>query len=257
MILQCNKKNILLINKVVFFKYGGAQIYFSARGRKNKPVNIFLHGWGQSGDCFKEIIASLPGFYNIAFDFPPFGKSGEAEGFTIFSYVEMLIAFCEQNKITKCNLIGHSFGGRVAILVSALRNDLVDRLVLIASAGMKPKRKLSYFVNVFCYKCLKFLGCPPKNAGSSDYKKLSAAMQKTFVNVVNTHLEEYCPLIEAETLIIFGENDNQTPIYMAKRLKKLIKNSQLVVLKHAGHFCFIERKIQVCQFLQQFLKEDK
>lgn len=255
MFLLCNKKNISLINKGVFFKFGGSQIYYQSRGGKNKPVNIFLHGWGQSGECFKPIIANLKEYRNITIDFPPFGKSEEVEGFTIFTYVELLIAFCEQQKITKCNLIGHSFGGRVAILVSSLRKDLVDKLVLIASAGMKPKRKLSYFANVFCYKCLKFLGCAPKNAGSNDYKQLSPAMQKTFVNVVNAHLEEYCPYIEAKTLIIFGENDDQTPVYMAKRLNKLIKTSKLCILKHAGHFCFIERQIKVCYLLQNFLKE--
>ena len=239
----------------MFLDYHGAKIYFSVCGGKNKPVNIFLHGWGQSGECFKRIISNLKGFRNICIDFPGFGKSEPQSQLNMFSYVQMLEDFCRRNNIKKCNIIGHSFGGRVGILLAALHKDLVERLVLIGSAGIKPKRGMKYHANVFCYKFLKILGCPPKNTGSDDYRQLSPDMRKTFVNIVNTHLEEYCTLIQSPTMIIFGENDTQTPLYMAKKLKKLIKNSQLIVLKHAGHFCFIEREIQVCLILQQFLKE--
>ena len=145
----------------------------------------------------------------------------------------------------------------MAILVSSMRKDLVDKLVLVSSAGMKPKRKISYYFKVFSYKMAKLFKISIKNRGSSDYQALDENMKKTFVNVVNTHLESYCPLIEAKTIIIFGENDAETPLYMAKRLNKLIKNSQLCVIQHAGHFCFLERGLEFNRILKNFLIEEE
>lgn len=241
----------------MIFKFKGTTVFYKISGARSLPVNIFLHGWGQTGECFSDAISSLKGFCNISVDFPPFGKSTEPQGWSVFSYANMLISLCEALNIKKCNLIAHSFGGRVAILVSSLQSGLVDRLVLVGSAGMKPRRKLGYYLKVFRYKLLKFFGRKPKNAGSSDYNALSDNMKQTFVSIVNTHLEEYCKNISAKTLIVFGENDIETPIYMAKRLKKLIKGSKLVILPHAGHFCFQERSMQFKRLLTNFLTKEE
>ena len=80
-------------------------------------------------------------------------------------------------------------------------------------------------------------------------------MKKVFSSIVNTHLEESARLIDCKTLIIFGEKDKETPIYMAKKLNKLIKNSSLVILKNCAHFCFLERKILFEEILNNFIKE--
>ncbi len=257
MFLLCGKKILLHINNNVIFKFNDVDIFYEVYGKEDGAVNIFLHGWGQSGECFNEVISSLEDFHNITVDFPPFGKSGKPCDWTIFSYANMLISLCEALNIKKCNLIGHSFGGRVAIIVSALRKDLVNKLVLVDSAGMKPKRKLSYYMRIYTYKTLKYFGFYLNNAGSSDYAKLDVDMKKTFSSIVNTHLEEYCPQIEAQTLIVFGKDDKETPVYMAKRLNKLIKNSHLELLEHAGHFCFFDRGLKFRQLLYGFLTKEE
>lgn len=215
-------------------------------------MNVFLHGWGQSGDCFKEIISKVGGNW-MTIDFPPFGESGEPQNWNLYSYANLVISLCEHMDIKRCNIIGHSFGGRIAILVSSLQPDLVNKLMLIDSAGMKPKRKISYYFHVFSYKMLKFFGYFPQNSGSSDYCKLSDDMKKTFVSIVNTHLEEYCSQIKAQTLIVFGENDEETPIYMAQKLNKLIANSQLHIIEGAGHFVFVDREMAFVKIAKAFL----
>ena len=78
-------------------------------------------------------------------------------------------------------------------------------------------------------------------------------MKKTFVSIVNTPLEEYCPQIVARTLIVFGERDSETPVYMAKRLNRLIKNSELVILEGAGHFVFVDREMAFVMVTKNFL----
>ena len=65
-------------------------------------------------------------------------------------------------------------------------------------------------------------------------------MKKTFVNIVNTFLEKYVININIPTIIFWGQKDKETPLYMAKRFKRLIKNSELVIIKNAGHFAYLQ-----------------
>lgn len=217
-------------------------------------MNVFLHGWGQSGECFNSIIKKVGGSW-LTVDFPPFGNSEQPKGWTLFSYASMVLSLLEHLDIEKCNLIGHSFGGRIAILIAALRPNVVEKLMLIDSAGIKPKRKFSYYFHVFLYKLLKFFGYFPRNSGSRDYCNLSQNMKATFVSIVNTYLEEYCSQIDVPTVIIFGEKDEETPIYMAKKLHKLIENSKLYVIEGAGHFVYEDREIAFVEIAKSFLRE--
>ena len=92
------------------------------------------------------------------------------------------------------------------------------------------------------------------NAGSQDYQALSSEMKKVFVSIVNQHLDEYLPLIKQKTLIIFGEKDNETPIYMARKLHKNISNSKLEIIKGAGHFCFLDNLMTFYRIIDKFLE---
>lgn len=240
----------------VYYIFGDCKIYYRIHGKIGDGMNVFLHGWGQNGDCFNDVIRKVGGSW-LTIDFPPFGKSEEPKDWTIFSYVNMAISLCEKLNICSCNLVGHSFGGRIAILIASLRPNMVNKLMLVDSAGMKPKRKISYYINILLYKMLKMFGYLSKKSGSNDYCKLSDNMKSTFISVVNTNLEEYCPQIKAETAIVFGENDVETPIYMAKRLRKLIKNSKLYLIEGAGHFVFIDRSIAFIDILKNFLGESE
>ena len=91
--------------------------------------------------------------------------------------------------------------------------------------------------------------------GSSDYQQLSPDMKKTFVSIVNTYLDEYARKMSVKTLIIWGEKDNDTPLYMAKKLNRYIKNSQLKVIKDAGHFCFLDCPLEFYKLTSKFWEE--
>ena len=216
-----------------------------------------MHGWGQNGDAFSFVQSKLNKFKWLTIDLPPFGKSEMPKSWTIFTYANMVTSLCEHLNIKSCNVIGHSFGGRIGLIMASLTPKLVNKLILLDSAGMKPKRSLKYHFSVLKYKIFKLLNILQENAGSSDYRALDPECRSTFVSVVNTFLEEYCYQIKAPTLIIFGKQDEVTPLYMAKRLNKLIKNSTLEVVEHAGHFCFEDRPIKIVELLSKFLKEKK
>ena len=234
------------------FVYNGVKVFYEIKG--SGPPCLLLHGWGCSGEIFADFLSRDVGRRFVVVDLPPFGRSGDnIDNWCIFTYASMLMSLCEHLEISSCDCIGHSFGGRVAILLASLKRTLVKNLVLVDSAGLKPRRSLGYYFKVFSYKVAKRLGFSC-DVGSPDYKALPDHLKSLFVNVVNERLDEYCTMIHARTLIIFGANDKDTPPYMAKRLHKLIKNSKLVFLEDAGHYSFLDCPLlfyrKICEFLE-------
>ena len=108
---------------------------------------------------------------------------------------------------------------------------------------------------VYIYKVLKrFLPKSKlKNFGSEEYKRLDDIMKKSYLKIVNDYQDSEAKLIDNQTLIIYGENDTETPIYLAKRLNKYIKNSTLTLIKGAGHFAFIDNPRLFNTLVKEFL----
>ncbi|MGN1200739.1 MAG: alpha/beta fold hydrolase [Candidatus Caccovivens sp.] len=235
--------------------YRDTEIFYKFINRKSEVTNVFLHGWGCDHTSFLFSVDKLKD--NCLFvDFPPHGQSKKpSRDWTVFTYANMLISLCQHLGIKKYNLIGHSFGGRIAIIVAVLCKKETIKLVLVDSAGLKPKRSLNYYRKIYAYKIRKKLGLNVSKYGSCDYLALDDGMRKVFNSIVNTHLEEFLPYITAKTMIIFGKNDDVTPIYMAKKLHKKIKNSSLVILEDAGHFSFVDRRYEFLAQIVPFLNE--
>lgn len=237
----------------MIYKFKNEEIYYKFYNKKSEVTNVFLHGWGCDGNsfafCNKYIKTN-----NLFLDFPPFGKSSkDIKNWTIFTYANMVISLCEHLGIKKINIIGHSFGGRVAIVVSVLCKEMVQKIVLVDSAGLKPRRTISYCFKVFSYKIRKKLGLDVSKYGSCDYLALNPQMRKIFSSVVSTHLDDFLPFIKSETLIMFGKNDRVTPVYMAKRFKRKIKKSKLTLFEDAGHFCYVDKRLEFVSELSSFL----
>lgn len=218
----------------------GTDIFYEREQGENSPV-LLLHGWGCNVNVMRRIFYFLAerGHDVVSIDLPGFGKSITPDpNFTVFSYAELVRSLINKLFSRPVTVLGHSFGGRIALI---LGNDpCVERLVLVSAAGMKPRRKLSYYLKVLRYKIAKRRNKLLADYGSDDYKALAPDMRKVFVSVVNTHLEKYAEKVAVPTFLIWGERDDQTPIYMAKRMRRLIKGSKLTVLSGCGHFCFAD-----------------
>ena len=93
-----------------------------------------------------------------------------------------------------------------------------------------------------------------KSLGSSDYSKLSGVMRETFVKSISEHLEDQLPTIEHETLLLWGRNDDATPIYQAERIDNGLKNSALVVIEDAGHYAFLDKPKQFAAIARAFFE---
>ncbi len=240
----------------MIYLYNDKKIYYKFYNQTSHCPIILLHGWGCEGSIFKNLIAQMPEKSFLVIDFPPFGKSDKSiSDWNIFTYVGMLMSLCDYLHIDKCDILGHSFGGRIAIILSAVKRSLVHTCLLVDSAGIKPHHSIDYHMKICKYKIKKALGKSTLNMGSPDYLALSPDMKKTFVSIVNTHLEEYAKKMAVKTLIVWGEKDNETPIYMAKKLNKYIRGSRLKVIKEAGHFCFLDRPLEFYKIVKNFWEE--
>lgn len=240
----------------MIFEFQGIKVFYKFFDNQCDITNVFLHGWGRTHNDFLACKDFLLKQNNLFVDFPPFGQSNDVhENWCMWTYVNLIASLCEKVGAKYVNLIGHSFGGRVAILLASVTKIDVRKLILVDSAGCRPKKKLNYFVKVFIYKIRKKFHSKNLNMGSVDYKNLSPKMKKVFVDIVTTYLEEFLPLITCQTLILFGKNDKETPIYMARKLHKKIKNSSLLLLDDCGHFPFIERRLEFEYQLKNFLEK--
>lgn len=247
----------------------GLTIEYEREGT-GKPV-LLLHGWGACIDAMRPIANHLVkiGREAVTLDFPGFGKSDAPQTpWRVSDYASLTRAFIEKMGIEGCDLVCHSFGGRVTIQLAAADKNLFGKLILVDAAGVRPRRGLKYYIKIYSYKLVKKLSRVPflstlfglekrmQKAGSSDYRSLSGAMRGTFVNVVNEDLTHLLSQIENETLLIWGENDQDTPLYMAKIMEKKIKRAGLAVIPGAGHFSYIDDYPRFCSILDVLLKED-
>lgn len=232
---------------------------------ESKKFIVFLHGWGADLYSFLWLKDFFVDDYSLLFlDFDGFGKSAPVNNVMFVSdYVNNLHKLLASFEITELVIVAHSFGGRVAIkyLFQYQNNYPKTALCLVDSAGIKPKRGLIYKIKVSKYKRLKQkaevnlkLKEKLSQFGSDDFKKLNPIMKETFKNIVNEDLSMFARYISCRTLIVWGDKDKETKIYMAKRLHKLIKKSELKIIKKTGHFCFLENKEEFAIILDTFLK---
>ncbi len=218
---------------------------------------VLLHGWGQNIAMMRPLGDKFQKKYRITIlDFPGFGESDEpTEALTIYDYCEILEELLKKLKIKKPIVIGHSFGGRVAI-VYASRND-TQKLVLFGSPCVRTNDSESFKVKVL--KSLKKVpginkleGFAKKHIGSRDYKNASEVMRKILVNVVNEDLSECAKKIVAPTLLIWGDNDTEAPLEDAKKLEKIISDAGLIVLPNSTHYAYLENLAHVINILNNF-----
>ncbi len=235
-------------------KFRDAEVFYRFFDKKSEVVNVYLHGWGCDHKMLIFCHKFLKNQSSLFIDFPPFGRSSKDIGdWTVFTYANMVMSICAHLGIKKFNLIGHSFGGRIAIILAVLCKEETQKVVLVDSAGLKPRRSLKFRARKIMFKIKKWLGKDTTKYESPDYRALSPNMKRIFSSVVGTYLDDFLPFIKAKTLIVFGENDSETPIYMAKKLHKKIKGSELVILENAGHFSFLDKRLEFLVELERFL----
>lgn len=227
---------------------------------------LLLHGWGCSLEIWKTLQSQLEKKFRVtSIDFPGFGKSDEPKVvWGVEEYTRNTEQLIEKLGLKNPVLIGHSFGGRVSILLSS-RNEYVKKVILTDSAGVKPQntkisvsrvfskmKKLS--TKIIGEKMTEKLVKPFANSlASEDYKNASGMMKEILKKVVDEDLQSEMPKIKASTLLIWGEKDTATPVSDAKIMEKLIPDSGLVVFPGCTHYSFLENPNYYYTIVENFL----
>ncbi|MDR1670906.1 MAG: alpha/beta hydrolase [Alistipes sp.] len=236
-------------------------------GAKNDIV--LMHGWGCDHAIWSGVKAHLEqaGWHVTALDFPGFGTEPEPDvPWGMEDYAVWFEKFLDSRGIVNPILVGHSFGGRVALIFSS--RNTVSKVVLVDSAGVKPRRGVRYYMKVWSFKAMKRLAPivlgraraeaiierKRSKAASADYNAASPVMRGTLSRVVNEDLRRFMPLIKAPTLLVWGSEDTATPLRDARVMERLIPDAGLVTFDGAGHYSFLDRPVQFAAVLDSFLK---
>jgi pimeloyl-ACP methyl ester carboxylesterase len=238
---------------------------------------LILHGWGGSSDSWIEVQnqISKQGFQVIVPDFPGFGKSpAPKDPWNVDSYVNWLNDFIIEINKTRSELtepiflLGHSFGGRIAIKFAVKYPERVQNLILCSSAGIKlevgPQQKIFYYLAkigdyLFSQKPFRRFKNRARNVfyqiiRRKDYLKANGVMKETIKNILGEDLLDYLPKVRNRTLILWGKLDKMIPVKYAYIMKEKIPNSQLIILPKVGHSPQLDIPEKLSQTLIQFLK---
>jgi pimeloyl-ACP methyl ester carboxylesterase len=234
-----------------------------------------LHGWGRSLEAVRQlgellamdcrvVLVDLPGFGRSPLPFP---ASNEGGGWGTREYSERIKELLDRLGIDTCVLVGHSFGGRISLRLASRYPELVKGLILVGSHGLKRKRPLKQELRVtairFLTKTAKaidgmtgtrlFAHYLAPRFGSRDYNA-AGDLRKTLVKTVNEDLTQEASSITAPTLLLWGANDAETPLDLARSFRSLIKDSELHIFPNKGHEPFADVGSHLlAQYIAQFL----
>jgi pimeloyl-ACP methyl ester carboxylesterase len=242
----------------------------------DSPVVFLLHGWGVDSSTLEGVRTHVSKYYEtVALELPGFGGVLEPETpWGVEEYARNAARDISRHfqahphTPKRAILFGHSFGGRIIIKmlgdpkISSSLDFTVEKCIITGGAGIKPARDAKYHAKVGLYKLSKKL--LPKAAvakiaarnGSEDYNAASENMRATFIKVVNEDLTPLLPHVKPETLLIWGELDDATPLQDGETMEKLMPNAGLAKIAGAGHYAFLEKPGVFYSILDAYLGKE-
>lgn len=238
---------------------------------------LVLHGWGASSESWKEVRENLNGYEVIIPDLPGFGESETpTQSWTVEDYIEFIEEFTQKLNLPQFYLLGHSFGGSLAVKFTAAHPEKVRKMILMDSAGIKPEPKLIAKVlksiaqkgeAVFAGPLAKF-----KNTGKkvfyklierTDYGKVDEVMKETMKNVFDYYTKHDLQSgnfltdlkkVNVETLLVWGKEDEIIPLKYGKIFKEKIDDSSLKTLSDVRHSPHLKKPAETAQIISNFFK---
>lgn len=227
-------------------------------GSKDKTL-LILPGWMRSIDEWFPVAKQLANEYKVLLlDFPGFGKTQQPEStFTVYDYTNFVEHFLNKLEIKHVSLLGHSFGGRIGIILAS-KTQIVTELILVDAAGIEKrsfaaKLKIRFFKLAKLFLPKRLINKLRNSLGSQDYKT-AGAMREIFIKVINEDLTYLLPKISVQTLLIWGNKDNEVPEWKTRLLKKLIPHARLRVVWGAYHSPHLEKPKEFIEILSDYIE---
>lgn len=246
----------------MFCTIDGVRLFYQTVGAG--PHLVMLHGWAQDTSTFWPLVDLLSGSFRLwLLDLPGFGRSGMSRNpMTVSDYASVVRGFVEQHQLGRPGLVGHSFGGRVAIKLASRHPDIVRRLLLVDAPAFRASRSFGRTALYVASTAIRL--CVPEwfdlrtrarrrfyRAIGSDYLD-AADLRQTFVAVVSEDLTEDIQAIDAEVLVVWGEQDRAVPLREGIRLYQLLKHARIEVFEGVGHFPHVENPMLFAHYVRYF-----
>ncbi len=222
------------------------------------PPVLMIHGWGANSDLLQPLAKRLVRFGYQLFmpDLPGFGESAEPKApLSIHDYAEFCRNYMDYHGLDSVCFFGHSLGGRIGLILGSDYHTRIHAMVLSNSAGIKMRQSPTRQLRLKFYKSIREglarLGAYStaqhlqqmynRTFGSADFQAASPVMRETLIKVVNQDLLEQARRISVPTVLIWGDSDQETPLWMGEKLERTIPDAALIVHAGAGHYAYLEK----------------
>lgn len=212
---------------------------FGARVGSGTPAVLAMHGWRRTHTDLLDVFGDLPG---ITIDMPGFGASpAPSEPWGSPEYATALLPLLDELAEPRV-VVGHSFGGRVAVHLAAMAPERVGKLVLtgvpLIRGPVKPPsagyRLLRGATNAGIIPA-RYLEARKQRTGSADYRASTGVLRDIFVRLVNESYEEAIARVQCPVEMVYGQNDTETPVERNKRAQALFPHARLRIVPGSGH----------------------
>jgi len=238
---------------IMLSSFAGGSIFGEKFGEAPYEV-LALHGWGRSHKDFDATLrpADGPEISAIAVDLPGFGATPPpTKPFGSSDYAASLLGVLD-DMAERVIVVGHSHGGRVAVMLAALRPEAVAGIVLVGAPVLRrassTKPSLGYRLLRVAHRA-RFVSDARmeqirQKRGSADYAAAHGVMRDTLVTVVNESFAEELPMLRCPVTLVWGVLDQDVPVEIAEAARDLIGSGhpaeergavRLVLLDGVGH----------------------
>lgn len=236
------------------------------------PV-LMAHGWGASIETLLPLANRLSrlGYRCLLLDLPGFGESAEPpRGWAVRDYAQCCLAFLDAHNLSCAHYFGHSLGGRIGLMLAADYPQRIDKMTLSNSAGIKLQPSIGQRLRRGLYRrarsSLDALGAKSaaenlrsfynQRFGSADFVGASPIMRQTLVKIVEQDLLEYARRAEKPTVLIWGDADEETPLWMGRKLEKTLPDAALIVHPGAGHYAYLDFPARTASIMDALFRSE-
>lgn len=238
------------------------------------PALLMLHGWGRGSGAYVQVMELLAGqgYQVIAPDLPGFGKTPPPQdAWGVTEYSQFVFQFSQKLSLTKFFLLGHSFGGQIAVQFAADHPELLQGLILYAAAVIRREPgAVTRAIQSIARLGNSILSIPPLSLFKSPMRRLfyklfgisgavysKGIMKAVRKKVIRQDLSRFLPNISHSVLILWGDKDKSTPLADAYFMKEKIPQASLVVFPGATHLIHQEVPEEFVSSITSFLSHNR
>ncbi len=228
---------------------------FGDRYGVGPPEILALHGWSRDRHDFR---ALLQPFSAIAADLPGFGASPPPPTATgSVGYAASLLPLLEEFRSPPI-VIGHSFGGRVALQLAhqtSVRGLVLTGVPLLRTEGQRPRPDIRYRILRSLHR-LGLVGdtrleAARRTYGSDDYRAARGVMRDVLVTVLAESYEDVLRPLSCRVELVWGSEDREVPVEVAERALALLSHGSLNVVEGGGHLLPVEAPAALREALER------